>query len=64
MLVLKIVEGDHIVINGNIKVKFEKYSSGFRVAIDAPKSVSIQRSAVFEREKTTMPEQNSDITRK
>jgi sRNA-binding carbon storage regulator CsrA len=50
MLVLKIEDEDYIIINGNIKVKFMKYSGGFRVGIEAPKEVSIKRRAVYERD--------------
>jgi carbon storage regulator CsrA len=51
MLVVKVDIDDYIVINNNIKVKVMKHGSDVRLAIDAPKEVPIQRSAVFERER-------------
>ncbi|NMH68889.1 carbon storage regulator [Bacillus sp. RO3] len=49
MLVLGRKPGEYIVLNGNIIVKVVKSDSGhLRLAIDAPKEVSIVRGELYE----------------
>lgn len=49
MLSLTVREGEYIAIGPDIVVQVLKTGDVFRLAIDAPKDVSIQRSKVLER---------------
>lgn len=49
MLVLGRQPGEYVVINGNIIVKVVKTKGELKLAIDAPKEVSIERGEVFEK---------------
>ena len=49
MLVLGRQPGEYIVINGNIIVKVVKTKGELKLAIDAPREVSIERGEVYEK---------------
>ena len=49
MLSLHLLSGDYIVIGEDIVVQVFKTGSSFRVAVDAPKNVSITRRELHEK---------------
>ena len=50
MLALTVREGDYVTIGDNIVVQVLKTGDVFRIAIDAPRSMDIQRAKVREAE--------------
>ena len=48
MLVLGREPGEYVVIGGNIVVRVVKAKSGLKLAIDAPREMTIERGEVYE----------------
>lgn len=55
MLTLGIRPGDYVVIGDSIVIQVVEVDNQFRVAIDAPKDVPIQRAEVFEQHSPPPP---------
>jgi len=47
---LKVYEGDYVMINDDIKIRVMKTGHKFKLAIDAPKEYKIARQSVYEAE--------------
>ena len=56
MLALTVREGDYVTIGDDVVVQVLKTGDVFRIAIDAPRSMNIQRGKVHEELTGTVPE--------
>ena len=50
MLVMGVAKGDYIMIGEEIKIRVIKTGDIFRIAIDAPKELTILRNKLYERQ--------------
>lgn len=55
MLSLGVKPGDYVVLGGDIVVQFTEVGNQIHINIDAPRSVSILRSALYEEENPPPP---------
>ena len=56
MLALTVREGDYVTIGDDVVVQVLKTGDVFRIAIDAPRSMAIQRGKVHEELTGTVPD--------
>lgn len=61
MLILGCDPGEYVVINENVKVKVIRNKGGIKLAIDAPKSVRIERGDVYERRCQSLDDPNINL---
>lgn len=61
MLILGCDPGEYVVINENVKVKVIRNKGGIKLAIDAPKSVRIERGDVYERRCQALDDSNINL---
>jgi sRNA-binding carbon storage regulator CsrA len=56
MLVLQVRKNDYLKIGENVKIWFRRDGDNLKVAIDAPRDISVLRGAVAERGSDVMPQ--------
>ncbi len=50
MLVVTVQDGDYIMLNDDVKVRFMKAGSVYKLAVDAPKETRVRRKSTYEME--------------